>query len=169
MRIAHGNLCRNVVDQNLTRHSEETKRERILSAVKQQQSAEEAMAEQKNQQEAYLEAMNQQMKISGEQMKGEKEKLKILLTCLEISRRLAGGDKVPQADHQYLMKHDSALYARSILMRFPKHNPHEYKQLSEDSGCRDELQIGSLDGNASYQGLKDVLVQCGGAVLDVTV
>ncbi|HHY26636.1 MAG TPA: hypothetical protein GX523_07785 [Desulfitobacterium dehalogenans] len=168
MRIEHGNLCRNVVDQNLTRHSEKTKRERILPAVKQQQSAEEAMAEQKNQQEVYLETMNQQMKISGEQMKGEKEKLKILLTCLEISRRLAGGDKVSQADHQYLMKHDSALYARSILMRFPKHNPHEYKQLSED-GCRDKLQISSLDGNASCQGLKDVLVQCGGAVLDITV
>ncbi|HBC98070.1 MAG TPA: hypothetical protein DC034_14930 [Clostridium sp.] len=94
--------------------------------------------------ETYVNSMKQQVNLTGEQIKAEREKLKIMLTCLEISRRITAGDKVPAADHKYLLKHDSALYARSITMRFPKNNPHEYKRISEDEEKR-ELKMGNAD------------------------
>jgi len=169
MRIEYGNPYRYIVNQNLTNQPEKTKREIILPAVKKEQPAKEAMEERKNEKEAYLETMNQQLKTSGKQAKAEKEKLKIMITCLEISRRIVGGDKVPQPDHQYLMKHDSALYGRSIMMRFPKNNPHEYKQLSEDSDCQNEMQVCTSDEAGNYEGLKNTSVQCGGAMFDVNV
>ncbi|HML38323.1 MAG TPA: hypothetical protein PKA19_13030 [Bacillota bacterium] len=74
----------------------------------------------------------QQLGIMGQQMEEERGKLKQLMTCMEISRRIAGGDKVPPADHRYLREHDPALYFKSISMRFPKSNPYQYKQLSKD-------------------------------------
>ncbi|HAK43853.1 MAG TPA: hypothetical protein DCM59_15555 [Clostridium sp.] len=169
MRIEYGNPYRYIVNQNLANQPEKTKREIILSAMKKEQTAKETMEERRNEKEAYLEAMNQQLKISGKQAKAEKEKLKVLVTCLEIARRISGGDKVPQADHQYLIKHDSALYARSIMMRFPKNDPHEYKQLSEDSDCQDKLQVCTADEAGNYEGLKNTSVHCGGAVFDVNV
>lgn len=74
----------------------------------------------------------QQLGIMGQQMEEERGKLKQLMTCMEISRRIAGGDKVPPADHRYLREHDPALYFRSISMRFPKSNPYQYKQISRE-------------------------------------
>ena len=65
-------------------------------------------------------------------MEEEKDQMKIMLICLEISRRIMAGDKVPLKDHKYLLKHDPGLYGKSISMRFPKSDPDEYKQLSED-------------------------------------
>lgn len=159
MRIEHGNPYRYNVDRNLTKQPEKPKNE-----IK---PPEETSQEQKSEKESNLEAMNQQLNTSGKQMEAEREKLKILLNCLEISRRIAGGDKVPQADHQYLMKHDSALYARSILMRFPKNNPHEYKRLTEDKECQNKLQDEMT--TESIQQFKDTLIQCSGAVLDLNV
>lgn len=103
--------------------------------------------------EIYVDSMKQQMDLTGEQMKAEREKLKIMLTCLEISRRITAGDKVPPADHRYLLKHDSGLYARSISMRFPKNNPHEYKRISQDEEREDEL----LFQNANESQCMDVL------------
>ena len=82
----------------------------------------------------------QQTGIYGKQIEEEKDKLKVMLTCLEISRRIVAGDTVPAADHQYLLDHDPALYARSISMRLPKDNPYEYEQISED----DDKQLGVI-------------------------
>ncbi|WP_312642006.1 hypothetical protein [Hydrogenoanaerobacterium sp.] len=169
MRIEHGNSYRYVVDQNMAKLHEKAKGEVVLPAVKKQQPAEVTMEERQNEKEAYLAAMGLQVETSGEQMKAEKEKLKILLTCLEISRRLAGGDKVPPADHRYLMKHDAGLYARSVMMRFPKSNPHEYKRLSKEDECQDKLQISMADEAACLEWLRDASVPAGGAVLDVNV
>jgi len=67
------------------------------------------------------------------------------------------------------MKHDSALYARSILMRFPKNNPHEYKRLSEDKERQNKLQDEMTTDGVSIQQFKDTLIQCSGAVLDLNV
>lgn len=100
----------------------------------------------RNAKEAHRVRMNELLKISVKQIKEEREKMKVMLTCLEISRRIAAGDKVPQADHQYLMKHDPALYARSIIRRFPKQNPYEYKRISEDDRCKGKPQAGAADG-----------------------
>jgi len=170
MRIEHGNPYRNNVDRNLTKQLNKTKKEIVLPEVKKQQLPQETLEEQKNEKESNLEAMNQQLDTSGKQMKAEREKLKILLNCLEISRRITGGDKVPQADHQYLMKHDSSLYARSILMRFPKNNPHEYKRLSEkEKDCQNKLQDQMTGEGEGIQQFKDTLIQSSGAVLDLNV
>ena len=72
------------------------------------------------------------MKQAEASMKAEQEEMKILRTCMEISRRIISGDEVPQKDHKYLMKHNMELYARAIMLRKHKENPHKYDQLSED-------------------------------------
>lgn len=113
----------------------------VSSTVKKRQSMGEPTEEWLEERESYINTFKQEMDISGKQMEAEREKLNVLLTCLEISRRIAGGDKVPPADHKYLMEHDSGLYFRSISMRFPKNNPNEYKQLSEDDKERQDLPV----------------------------
>lgn len=153
-----------VVGQKAMKNNEEIKSEIIPPEMKNQQPAEETMEKLQNDNTAYLEAINQQLETSGKQTKAEKEKLKVLLTCLEISRRIIGGNKVPSADHQYLMKHDLALYARSIAMRFPKNNPYEYKQLSEEDKLQDDWQIHVAQ---NHQLLKGSLVNVSGAILNV--
>ncbi len=87
------------------------------------------------------------MKQAQERQKAEEEGLKVLMTCLEISRRIISGDRVPPKDHEYLMKHDMELYVRSITMRRYKEDPYEYKQLSEDEKS-DPLQT-AMDAMAS--------------------
>lgn len=74
--------------------------------------------------------MNRQMEIAQQQTEEEQKKLETLLQCMEIFRRISGGDNVPQADHEYLLEHDSAMYARAITLRFPKQDPYDYDQLS---------------------------------------
>ncbi|WP_349947085.1 hypothetical protein ABFV83_01160 [Lacrimispora sp. BS-2] len=148
MRIEHGNPYGYDVNRNLTR---------------------EPLEKQKDEKESYMAAMSQQLETSGEQTKAEREKLKILLNCLEISRRIAGGDKVPPADHQYLMKHDSALYARSVMMRFPKNNPHEYKRLTQERERQSNPQDQMTNEGENFEGLKEPLIQCSGARVDVSV
>lgn len=77
--------------------------------------------------------------ISQKQAKDERNKLKILITCLEISRRIISGDNVPYKDHKFLMDHDPTLYFKSISMRIPKENPYDYKRLSKDD--KDNIQV----------------------------
>lgn len=72
------------------------------------------------------------MKQAEENGKAQQEGIKVLLTCMEISRRIISGDKVPREDHAYLMKHDMELYARSIMMRRIKEDPEEHDRLSEE-------------------------------------
>ncbi len=98
----------------------------------------------KNEPQSTYEQLRQQFEMMNEQSKSERDKLKILLTCMEIARRISGGDTVPAKDHEFLLKHDSALYARAILMRFPKNNPHQYKRLSWDEDCQDGLSAAAL-------------------------
>lgn len=99
-----------------------------------------------------------------EQAGDERDELRIMLTCMEIVRRISGGDNIPSEDHKFLMKHDFALYVHSILQRFPKHNPHEYKRLSKDDGCHDGIAADALKRSftnalESCRGLNDVLAQ----------
>ena len=98
----------------------------------------------KTEPQSQYEQLKQQFEIMGEQSKAEANKLKIMLTCMEIARRITGGDIVPPDDHKFLMKHDFALYARSMLYRFPRNNPHAYKRLSWDDGCQDGLSAAAL-------------------------
>lgn len=84
------------------------------------------------QRESELEFHLQQLEQAGEQSKAANDQLKAQLTCLLISGRIIAGDEVPPADHKYLMKNDPSLYAKSILMRVQKNNPHKYKKASPD-------------------------------------
>lgn len=114
------------------------------AAAWQPQPADEAADSFKTKPQSQYEQLPAQLEVFGEQMQGEKDKLKIMLACMEIARRISGGDTIPPDDHKFLMKHDFALYARSILHRFPKNNPHEYKRLSWDDGCQDGLTAAAL-------------------------
>ena len=57
---------------------------------------------------------------------------KELLVCLEIARRIMGGDKVPLGDHKFLMERNMEMYSRAIMLRRIKEDPEEYDRLSED-------------------------------------
>lgn len=163
MRIEYGNPYYNA-GQNSARQPEKIKVEVTpLKADKLQPSAEAAQLLKNESQNTYGQ-LRQQFEIAGEQTKAEKDKLEIMLTCMEIARRISGGDNVPSEDHKFLMKHDFALYARSILQRFPKSNPHEYKRLSKDEDCRDGFAADAFKQSftnalESCRGLSDVLAQ----------
>lgn len=79
------------------------------------------------------------MGTSNEEDDGEVDPLKIHIMCLEISRRIISGDKVPQSDYDFLLENDPEMYARSITMRVLKENPKEYKSLSEKAGQEDSF------------------------------
>ena len=152
MQIKNSIFYDYVVDRQLDKQQKKWLQEKNTpSAVKKQQPAGEDMEERLKEKEACV----QQLGITGERMKAEKGKLKNLLICLEISRRIAGGDKVPPADHRFLLKHDPALYARSIAMRFPKNNPYQYKRLSKDDECRNEWQIDIAAGIECLEGFME--------------
>lgn len=91
---------------------------------------EKEIAENKENLEKAVKAQNE-MEFNRQKMNNEKEKMKIALTCLEISRRIISGDSVPYNDHKFLLKNDPQLYGRSMSMRFPKNNPFKYRQLSD--------------------------------------
>lgn len=96
----------------------------------QPQSQAEKMRDKLKESEAQFQSQLQQLEQAGEQSKAANDKLKVQLTCLLISGRIISGDNVPAADHNYLVKHDAALYAKSILMRIPRNNPYKYKRAS---------------------------------------
>ena len=81
------------------------------------------------------------MKINREKSEDEKEKTKIRLTCLKISRSLISGDEVSRADKKYLLKHDPNLYSMSISMRAQKENPKKIQQISQKEKNRNEKSI----------------------------
>jgi hypothetical protein len=89
--------------------------------------------------------------ISNEGADGEKDQLKIHIMCLEISRRIISGDKVPQSDYDFLLENDPEMFARSIAMRILKENPKEYESLSEKAEKEDSLNsvIEEIAGNLS--------------------
>lgn len=114
----------------------------------------------------FLEGFEDQSVVDRQQLKEENKQMKILLTCLEISKRITAGDKVPPKDYNYLRKHDPSLYGRSMSMRIPKSNPRKYKQLSPNEKSKpfefgagspvaklsETHQTGSSDSSASTEG-----------------
>ena len=109
-----------------------------------QQSNSEKMKELLKENQDELERVKKQFENSAEDTKSSREAMKILITCLEISRRIITGNIVPIKDHEFLRKHDPALYAKSILMRIPKKKPYKHKQLSQDDGEQNKLQDKSV-------------------------
>ncbi|HML38588.1 MAG TPA: hypothetical protein PKA19_14405 [Bacillota bacterium] len=135
----------NPYSQRLIGLSKEAKPE--LLKAKNLPSDEKVMEKWKSEQEKLkkaaeqMKAMRAQMKQAEESAKAEQDELKALITCMEISRRIISGDKVPPKDHQYLMEHDMGLYARSIMLRRFKEDPYEYDQLSEDEKSKSPQSV----------------------------
>jgi len=81
---------------------------------------------------------NSRMRQLGEMRAQSNDKSwEIRTKCMQIALRIANGDEVPAADHQYLMKHDPELYAQAISKRIPKLDPEKYDRLSEDEESDD--------------------------------
>lgn len=134
-----------VYNQQLIKSEENSIGGKIASpAVEKQKSAKKTTEELMKEKETYVNMMKQEVNASEKQMEAEKERLEIMITCLEISRRITGGDKVPPADHKYLMKHDSGLYARSISLRLPKNDPFEYKRISKEEDANKQQSLDEL-------------------------
>lgn len=54
-----------------------------------------------------------------EELKAETDQLKVRRRCMEISRRIMAGKKVPPQDERYLMEHDPEGYKLTIALRKP--------------------------------------------------
>lgn len=55
-----------------------------------------------------------------------------LTKCLEIASRIVKGDKVPQADLNFLMEKQPELFSSAILMKQNSENPKRHKSLLDE-------------------------------------
>ena len=118
-----------------------------------QQSDSEKVKELLKENQDELEKIKRQFENSTEDTKSSRESMKILITCLRISRRIIAGDIVPIKDHKFLREHDPALYAKSVLMRVPKKKPYKHKQLSENDKEQNKLQDESVTDSGDFNEL----------------
>ncbi len=140
MRIEYNQNHQSVIDHKLTKSvTQVTEEEKQLM---QRQKREQELERQKK----MAEQLKRETEAAKKQMEAEEDTLKIYITCLEIARRISSGDKVPTKDHQFLVKHDPALYGKALTMRIPKEDPKEYKQLSEDEENQNKQQSGISEG-----------------------
>lgn len=153
----------------MVKPSEKAGKEPVLPLEIAPPPAEDTLKAQQSGKELSPEAMHEQLGLLGQQMTEEQEKYKSLLLCLEIARRISGGDTVPQADHKYLREHDSALYVKAITTRFPKNNPHKYKRLSREEDHRDPPEAAKVKQLTGYESLKSLSMQSAGAALDLNL
>ena len=89
----------------------------------------EAMEEQRAQAAALLAGGKKEKKSGGildmldgpdsAELEAEAEQLKVQQRCMEISRRIMAGKKVPPQDERYLMEHDPKGYKLTIALRKP--------------------------------------------------
>ena len=68
-----------------------------------------------------------------EELKAETDQMKVRRRCMEISRRIMAGKKVPPQDERYLMEHDPEGYKITIALRKPpKRNEKECESVLKD-------------------------------------
>lgn len=90
----------------------------------------ERMEEQRAQAQAALQAGGKERKKSGSildlldgpdstELEAEMEQMKVRRRCMEISRRIMAGKRVPPQDEQYLMEHDPEGYKLTMALRKP--------------------------------------------------
>ena len=101
-------------------------------------SLQEEMEQQVEMRTRALAQMRQQMADMAEKAEKERESERIEKLCFEIAERVFAGDKVPASDLSFLRKHDSALYARAILLRIKKRKPYEHRRLTRGSDLYDK-------------------------------
>lgn len=136
MRIENNQYHQPFTDHKLTKSATQVTEEE--KQLMQMQKREQELERQKK----IAEQLKREAEAAKEQVKAEEDALNIYATCLEIARRISSGDKVPTKDHQFLIKHNPALYGKALTMRIPKEDPKEYKQLSEDEESQNKVQPG---------------------------
>ncbi|MCL2102420.1 MAG: hypothetical protein FWH25_00080 [Syntrophorhabdaceae bacterium] len=101
-----------------------------------------------------IQKMASEIKAALNQLENATGQEDVRMKCLQIAMRIIKGDKVPMADHQYLMKHDPELYAKAITHRMPNENPKEHDRLSEDEKD-DPANVADLMQDVSGQPVPD--------------
>ena len=125
----------------------------------------ERMEEQRAQTQAALLAGKQEKKSSGildmldgpdsEELKAETDQLKVRRRCMEISRRIMAGKKVPPQDERYLMEHDPEGYKLTIALRKPpKKDEKECESVlkDEEEGSGETGEAASAAGGEAPSG-----------------
>lgn len=74
----------------------------------------------------------EQMDSAQQEAEAAKKEYENLGKCLEISRRILKGDKVPHKDMKFLMEKQPKLYKQSILLRASNAHPKKHKSLVKD-------------------------------------
>lgn len=73
--------------------------------------------------------MGQQLETS---TKAELGPLDDLIKCMQIASRIIKGDKVPQADVNFLMEKNPKMYTSAVLMKQENKDPKKHESLLED-------------------------------------
>ena len=81
-----------------------------------------------------LRKVSQQMQQAREAGEAAAEAWRIKLKALRIATRIMNGDNVPQADYDFLMEHNPALYKLALSVRIPNEDPYDHDALSEGEG-----------------------------------
>jgi len=81
-----------------------------------------------------LRNVSQQMQQAREAGEAAAEAWRIKLKALRIAARIMNGDNVPQADYDFLMEHNPALFKLALSVRIPNEDPHDYDALSDGEG-----------------------------------
>ena len=85
--------------------------------------------------------------------------MKELDTCQTIAARITAGDKVPDEDLRYLMRHDPDSYRLAIAMRKPKPDPRLWKSALDDEQRESPA---SGDGASAVQEASAAAARSGG-------
>ena len=79
-----------------------------------------------------------------EELDAQMEALRVQQKCMEISRRIMAGKRVPPEDEQYLMEHDPEGYKLTIALRRPPKDDEECESVldEEDRGSGETAGTG---------------------------
>lgn len=85
-----------------------------------------------------------------EELDAQMEALRVQQKCMEISRRIMAGKRVPPEDEQYLMEHDPEGYKLTIALRRPPKDDEECESVLDEED-RDGAACG-VQGSACVEG-----------------
>ena len=79
-----------------------------------------------------------------QELDAQMEALRVQQKCMEISRRIMAGKRVPPEDEQYLMEHDPEGYKLTIALRRPPKDDEECESVlnEEDRGSGETSETG---------------------------
>lgn len=79
-----------------------------------------------------------------QELDAQMEALRVQQKCMEISRRIMAGKRVPPEDERYLMEHDPEGYKLTIALRRPPKDDEECESVldEEDRGSGESAETG---------------------------